>query len=134
MFGVSLIDCFSVKFCSNYYALTYPKTTLEVEIVNDKFLPALVVFAAKCDRIMQNPDEFAPSVNTCWESFKSGLIPDISLKMRRRILLKADLLSTKDCTGCGKCVSHCPGNVIDLGDGKALFNRMSDCYSCFNCI
>ena len=68
---------------------------------------------------MQGSDDFKPSANTCWERTKLGLIPDLGLKLRQKFMLKAALFSTKDCTGCGKCVNHCPGNVIDITDGKA---------------
>lgn len=44
-------------------------------------------------------------------------------------------IKEETCTGCGKCVSACPMDVlrIDKKKKKAYIKYRDDCMSCFNC-
>ncbi len=39
------------------------------------------------------------------------------------------------CTGCGRCLSACPGTLIEKDDdGKAVIPRPQDCWGCTSCL
>lgn len=38
------------------------------------------------------------------------------------------------CKGHGKCAMHCPGEVYDIVDGKAVAARLDDCIECCTCV
>ncbi len=37
------------------------------------------------------------------------------------------------CTGCGDCVSKCPGQAVSMVEGKPLLSRPDNCNYCTNC-
>jgi len=40
-----------------------------------------------------------------------------------------------DCTGCGKCIEACPGNLIKKdSEGKACIRHPRDCWGCTSCV
>ena len=48
----------------------------------------------------------------------------------------AKLIITVDqyiCDGCEECVLSCPGEVLEILDGKAITVRIEDCQSCRIC-
>ncbi len=38
------------------------------------------------------------------------------------------------CTGCGACVSACPGSLFNLKDNKVVLRRPEDCWGCTACL
>ena len=39
-----------------------------------------------------------------------------------------------ECVGCGKCVTICPMNVFEMGEGKSIPKRAIDCTHCLLCV
>ena len=37
------------------------------------------------------------------------------------------------CTGCGDCVTKCPGQAVTMLDGKPMLSRPGDCTYCTDC-
>lgn len=45
------------------------------------------------------------------------------------------IIDKNKCTGCRKCVSICPGNLIKSDEqGKAYIKYPKDCWGCTSCI
>ena len=42
-------------------------------------------------------------------------------------------IDDRDCAGCGDCVATCPGDALDVIDGKATIVRPDDCSYCTEC-
>lgn len=39
------------------------------------------------------------------------------------------------CIGCKRCVSVCPGSLIDINEtGKARMHYPKDCWGCVSCV
>ena len=39
------------------------------------------------------------------------------------------------CTGCGRCIEVCPGNLIKKDqEGRAVIKRERDCWGCTSCL
>ena len=39
------------------------------------------------------------------------------------------------CTGCGRCIEACPGNLIKKDkENKAFIRQVRDCWGCTSCI
>ena len=50
--------------------------------------------------------------------------------------MAADLLPEINplrCTGCGRCIDHCPTGALAEADGKALLDRPLPCTYCTEC-
>lgn len=42
-------------------------------------------------------------------------------------------IDVEKCTGCGDCASACPGEAVDIVQGKAVVVRPEDCDYCTEC-
>ena len=38
------------------------------------------------------------------------------------------------CTGCEECVGSCPGQVLELVDGKSEATNVDECLGCETCV
>lgn len=38
------------------------------------------------------------------------------------------------CVGCGLCTEVCPGNLLQLREGKAQIREVRDCWGCTACV
>jgi len=38
------------------------------------------------------------------------------------------------CVACKRCIEVCPGNLIQLENGKAVIKREKDCWGCTSCL
>ncbi|MCQ4153782.1 MAG: ferredoxin family protein [Archaeoglobales archaeon] len=44
-------------------------------------------------------------------------------------------VDTEKCSGCGECISVCPGSVFEFNDeGKSNPVRPDDCQECCSCV
>jgi adenylylsulfate reductase subunit B len=43
-------------------------------------------------------------------------------------------INQNKCVGCGRCVEVCPGNLIQLSEGRAVIKREKDCWGCTSCL
>ena len=87
------------------------------------------------------PTEESQKALTVFQIYKgSGEIFDLSKKPIERYRftfgnadeVKSGYYITDKCTGCGKCLTVCPQNCIDIPAGKAEINQ-TNCLHCGNC-
>ena len=44
-------------------------------------------------------------------------------------------IQKRKCTGCGRCIEACPGNLIKKDkENKAFIRQVRDCWGCTSCI
>lgn len=43
-------------------------------------------------------------------------------------------IDLKKCTGCKGCEEVCPGNLIEIKNGKAAIRQVRDCWGCTACV
>jgi adenylylsulfate reductase, subunit B len=44
-------------------------------------------------------------------------------------------IAAEKCTGCGKCVDICPGDLLSLGpNGKSFLREQGECWDCMACV
>ena len=45
------------------------------------------------------------------------------------------MVDQEKCSGCGECISVCPGSVFEFNDeGKSTPARPEDCQECCSCV
>lgn len=43
-------------------------------------------------------------------------------------------IEKEKCVGCGRCTEVCPGNLLEISDGKARICDVCDCWGCTACV
>lgn len=43
-------------------------------------------------------------------------------------------INRETCIGCGRCAEICPGNLIQVKEGKAYIKYPKDCWGCASCV
>lgn len=43
-------------------------------------------------------------------------------------------IEKEKCIGCGRCTEVCPGNLLELLEGKAKICDVRDCWGCTACV
>ena len=43
-------------------------------------------------------------------------------------------INPEKCVGCLKCISVCPGSLIEEKDKKAIIKYQKDCWGCVSCV
>lgn len=43
-------------------------------------------------------------------------------------------INAEACTGCGKCLTACPGTLLTKEDGKAVLRYPEECWGCTACL
>ncbi len=38
------------------------------------------------------------------------------------------------CTGCEECITSCPGQILELVEGKSVPGNAEDCLGCETCV
>jgi ferredoxin len=61
-----------------------------------------------------------------------GSRPSEGSLIKERMLTMAAKIDSGKCTGCGKCISACPMEVIEIHDGKAVIS--DGCVECGVCV
>ena len=42
-------------------------------------------------------------------------------------------INKEKCSGCGECLSSCPGDVYELRESKAVIENPEECHGCSTC-
>jgi NAD-dependent dihydropyrimidine dehydrogenase PreA subunit len=42
-------------------------------------------------------------------------------------------INKEKCSGCGECLSNCPGDVYELHESKAVIANPKKCHGCRTC-
>ena len=42
-------------------------------------------------------------------------------------------INKEKCSGCGECLSACPGDVYELQESKAVIANPEECHGCRTC-
>lgn len=43
-------------------------------------------------------------------------------------------IEAQKCVGCGLCTEVCPGNLLQIREGKAVIRDVRDCWGCTACV
>lgn len=43
-------------------------------------------------------------------------------------------INKEKCVSCGRCIDACPGNLLELAEGKADIRIPEDCWGCTSCM
>ncbi len=121
------LDVVAVSLFGKPFQMPLLQVAKDRNLVSDDLSQIDFDFSTLQDKFVKGFD--VPEVNSA-NTFLN--MPNWVKKLAKTYLTKKVKIDKKQCRGCGKCVTHCPAQALQVVDKKAKINQ-SKCIRCYCC-